>query len=268
MAPQPKSTLEILDIIGKLVVGVATVIIAALAFILSVSVRELTAREDMFSNADLRQKAILNLAESDEERRELAIVALAEFGEESIQTVRMLLGLEIPRLQKRGVQISKHLFSSQILREKFAKQLIQWSEERNPRLRAGVIETFIEMGDEAANYRSNLVDKISARICPDIQGKTNENDPDVALEVAKLLSILDITTATNLAGCLTKTFGSDDQVIREMLDSLKRKILERPSEQKRESLLKTLDSFTPPVGVRREVEQLRQILKNGLAKPQ
>jgi hypothetical protein len=120
--------------------------------------------------ADMRTKYFDNLTSPDENKRTLAEIGLAGYGQKAIPVVHMAMGVEQGEIRESATNVVYRLFQAEMKPEerwKLIKFLMDEFDSPNKNLRIGVVQSFVKIEPLlSTEERKHITSFLGARVIP------------------------------------------------------------------------------------------------------
>lgn len=238
------------SILTSLVIGAATVTLAIFTF-------RFNAQQAENTQKNLKTSALTEFSEMDPEKRTIAAIRLAVYGEEALPAIRLALGVSNTYIRSGAVQAAQVMYQSQPeTRPKLLQQMTSGFADNNPYLRTGVVEFYSETADQLdAAEKQDFLTLIKNRIGPDAKGCSAEPD-DLLIAYIIFLKKGQFPDSKELLLSLGRLCPAEKEGVRIHAVNMVKKISEGLAATDRVAIAKELESLKPVAtdGLKQEID--------------
>jgi hypothetical protein len=165
---------------GPLLTGVAAILVSlsigALTIVISVFTYQANAKQAAANQINLRTTALNDFADSDEEKRTLAAIKVAAYGEDALPIIRFALGVKSREIRAGGVTSAQVIYQSNPdIRPKLMAMMALSFQDPNPNLRLGILEFYREGKSLLTSQeRADFWNLLKTRLGPTANACSNE----------------------------------------------------------------------------------------------
>ena len=178
---------------GPLFTGIAAITVSlsigALTLVISVLTYQSNAKQATANQISLRTTALTDFTEADKEKRTLAAIKVAAYGEDALPVIKFALSVKSNQIRAGGVEAAQVIYqSSPDLRPRLLAAMVQGFQDPNPILRLGVLEFYRDAALQLTpQEREALWSLLRNRLGRDAQSCVNE-DGDFVLAAAQFMA--------------------------------------------------------------------------------
>lgn len=185
----PKPWRQFINFVKDFVPVLTAIATITVTIIVSYYGYQLNMRQATATQIDLRTKVLSDFIENDDKRM-LAAIKLAEYGEEALPSVKQSLGANNDKIRAGGIETAKQMYeepTATLPHAKLIDALLSYLENKNRTLRVGVMMALVEVAELLDDSEAQRVlDYLKTHLGPQAQSCFKE-EQDFVLYAAKFI---------------------------------------------------------------------------------